>query len=76
MQFVWGTLSANLVSYTQKRVQFFPLPVLSEDENEETCNLADELCPQHPLAFLEIMSEDSAGVTVIARIMEPLRIFF
>lgn len=76
MQFVWGILSAIPAPYTQEQVLSFPLPAFSEDENGETCYLSDELRPQHPLAFLEIMSEDSTSVTVIARDIEPLRPLF
>lgn len=41
----------------------------------ESCYLVDVLRPQHPLAFLEIVSEDSSSVTVIAEdraLLEPL----
>lgn len=76
MQFVWGILSAIPANYTKEQVMALRLPVFSEDENGESCYLADSLRPQHPLAFLEIMSEDSSSVTVIADDMEPLRPLF
>ncbi len=76
MQFIWGILSAIPVSYTREQVLSFRLPAFSEDENGESCYLADRLRPQHPLAFLEIMAEDSSSVTVIADDMEPLRSLF
>lgn len=76
MQFVWGILSAVPASYKKEQVMSSPLPAFSGDENGESCYLADTLCPQHPLAFLEIMCEDSTSVTVIARDMVPLRPLF
>lgn len=76
MQFVWGILSAVPATCTKEQVLSFPLPAFSEDENGESCYLADTLCPRHPLAFLEIMCEDSTSVTVIAKDMKPLRTLF
>ncbi|MDO4315555.1 MAG: hypothetical protein Q4C45_07230 [Oscillospiraceae bacterium] len=76
MQFVWGILSAIPANYTKEQVVALHLPAFSKDENGESCYLADSFRPQHPLAFLEIMSEDSSTVTVIANDMEPLRPLF
>ena len=76
MQFVWGILSAVPASYKKEQVMSSPLPAITGDENGESCYLADTLCPQHPLSFLEIMCEDSTSVTVIARDMVPLRPLF
>ncbi len=75
VQFIWGILSAVPAGYPREQVLEHPLPAFFEDENGESCYLADVLRPQHPLAFLEIVSEDSSSVTVIAEdraLLEPL----
>ena len=67
VQFIWGILSAIPARYTEREILEYPLPEFTLDEEGESCYLADVLLPQHPLAFLEIMCEDSTSVTVIAR---------
>lgn len=49
-----------------------PLPDFLEENGRSRC-LRERLLPQHPLAFLEIFSEDSSTVTVIAPRAEILR---
>lgn len=76
VQFIWGILSAIPAFYTKEQILAEKLPAFEIDENGESHYLADRLSPRHPLAFLEIMSEDSTSVTVIARDMEPLHPLF
>lgn len=73
VQFIWGILSAVPAQYTEREILANPLPEFTLNEKGESCYLADVLLPQHPLAFLEIMCEDSTSVTVIARGAERLR---
>ena len=73
VQFIWGILSAVPAQYTEREILANPLPEFTLNEKGESCYLADVLLPQHPLAFLEIMCEDSTSVTVIAREAERLR---
>jgi len=70
MQFVWGILSAIPARYSKERVLSERLPSFESNGGESRA-----LLPQHPLAFLEISSEDSSSVTVIAKeakILQPL----
>lgn len=76
VRFIWGILSAIPAFYTREQILAEKLPAFEIDENGESNYLADRLSPQHPLAFLEIMSEDSTSVTVTAGDMEPLRPLF
>ncbi len=76
VQFIWGILSAIPAFYTKEQILAEKLPAFEIDENGESNYLADRLSPQHSLAFLEIMSEDSTTVTVVADDMEPLRPLF
>ena len=76
VQFIWGILSAFPASCTEEQILAERLPAFTVDENGESCYLADTLLPQHPLAFLEIMSEDRTSVTVVGPDMAPLRPLF
>lgn len=70
MQFVWGILSAIPARYSKEQVLSEQLPSFESNRGESRV-----LLPQHPLAFLEISSEDSSSVTVIAKdakILQPL----
>lgn len=74
MQFVWGILSAIPAGISRRQVLEGPLPSF-QDETGAWRPRPDSLQPQHPLAFLEIQSEDSSSVTVIARdeaLLRPL----
>ena len=71
-QFVWGIFSAIPARYTREEIFSHPLPDFA-DENGRSCCLREHLLPQHPLAFLEIFSEDSSTVTVITPQGELLR---
>lgn len=76
VRFIWGILSAIPAGYTKKQVLAEKLPAFETGENGASNYLADSLRPQHPLAFLEIMCEDSTIVTVIAEDMGVLRPLF
>ena len=67
MQFVWGIFSAIPAGCTREEIFAHPLPAFTLDEGGESCYLADSLLPQHPLAFLEIVCEDSTSVTAISQ---------
>lgn len=74
LQFVWGIFSAIPSRYTREEIFSHPLPDFLEENGRSRC-LRERLLPQHPLAFLEIFSEDSSTVTVItpqAEILRPL----
>ena len=73
MQFVWGIFSAIPAGCTREEIFAHPLPAFTLDEGGESCYLADSLLPQHPLAFLEIVCEDSTSVTAISREADRLR---
>ena len=66
MQLVWGILSAVPAGYSEAEVRAAGLPGFGTDEHGESHYRADTLRPQNPLAFLEIVSEHSTSVTVIA----------
>ena len=72
LQFVWGIFSASPSRYTREEIFSHPLPDFLEENGRSRC-LRERLLPQHPLAFLEIFSEDSSTVTVIAPRAEILR---
>jgi hypothetical protein len=72
MQFVWGILSAIPARYTREEILSHPMPDFWDADSRSRC-LREHLLPQHPLAFLEIFSEDSSTVTVIAPQPEILR---
>lgn len=72
MQFVWGIFSAIPARYTREEIFAYPLPDFT-DENGRSLYLREHLLPQHPLAFLEIMSEDSTSITVVSPHPEPLQ---
>ena len=72
LQFVWGIFSAIPSRYTREEIFSHPLPDFLEENGRSRC-LRERLLPQHPLAFLEIFSEDSSTVTVIAPRAEILR---
>ena len=64
MQFVWGLFSAIPSRYTQEEIFAHPLPDFRE-AGDRSC-LRVPLLPLHPLAFLEILSDDSTSITVSA----------
>lgn len=70
LQFVWGIFSAIPARYTREEILSHPLPDFA-DENGRC--LREHLLPRHPLAFLEIFSEDSSTITVITPQGELLR---
>ena len=72
MQFVWGIFSAIPSRYTEAEIFAHPLPEFTDD-NGRSLYLQEHLLPQHPLAFLEIMSEDSTSITVVAPESTPLQ---
>ena len=72
MQFVWGIFSAIPSRYTEEEIFAHPLPDF-QDETGRSLYLRDRLLPQHPLAFLEILSEDSTSITVSAPEQAPLQ---
>ena len=72
MQFVWGIFSAIPVRYPREEILSHPMPDFWDTDGRSRC-LREHLLPQHPLAFLEIYSEDSSTVTVIAPQPEILR---
>lgn len=72
MQFVWGIFSAIPVRYPREEILSHPMPDFWDTDGRSRC-LREHLLPQHPLAFLEIFSEDSSTVTVIAPQPEILR---
>ena len=72
MQFVWGILSAIPAKYTREEIFAHPLPDFTDD-NGRSLYLREHLLPQHPLAFLEIISEDSTSITVVAPEPAPLQ---
>ena len=72
LQFVWGIFSAIPTRYTREEIFSHPLPDFMDESGRSRC-LRQLLLPQHPLAFLEICSEDSSIVTVIAPRAEILR---
>ncbi len=74
MQFVWGLFSAIPSRYSKEEIFAHPLPDFWEEDGRSVC-LREHLLPQHPLAFLEILSEDSTSITVSApepEILQPL----
>ena len=72
MQFVWGIFSAIPAQYTREEIFAHPLPDFLDEDGRSRC-LRQHLLPQHPLAFLEIFSEDSSTITVSAPRAEILR---
>lgn len=75
MQFVWGIFSAIPAKYTRGEIFAHPMPDFA-DQTGRSRYLRERLLPQHPLAFLEIMSEDSTTITVVAperESLQPLR---
>lgn len=72
MQFVWGILSAIPARHTREEILAAGLPAFTDTNGRWRCG-GETLLPQHPLAFLEIISEDSSTVTVIARDRTLLR---
>ena len=74
LQFVWGIFSAIPARYSQREILSCPLPAF-QDEAGNWAHGKGELLPQHPLAFLELLSEDSTSITAVAReaaILKPL----
>lgn len=74
MQFVWGIFSAIPGRYSKKEIFSYAMPDFQE-ENGRSVSLREHLLPQHSLAFLEILSEDSTSVTVISpetEVLQPL----
>ena len=74
MQFVWGLFSAIPSGYSREEIFSHPLPDFWEEDGRSVC-LRVPLLPQHPLAFLEILSEDSTSITVSApkpEVLQPL----
>ena len=74
MQFVWGIFSAIPSGYSREEIFSHPLPDFWEEDGRSVC-LRVPLLPQHPLAFLEILSEDSTSITVSApkpEVLQPL----
>ena len=72
MQFVWGVFSAIPAGRTREEIFAHPLPDFTDQNGRSLC-LREHLLPQHPLAFLEIMSEDSTSITVVAPEPTPLQ---
>lgn len=72
LQFVWGIFSAIPARYTREEILSHPLPDFADENGRSRC-LREHLLPQHPLAFLEIFSEDSSTITVITPQGELLR---
>lgn len=72
LQFVWGIFSAIPSRYSRAEILSHPLPDFLDENGRSRC-LRQHLLPQHPLAFLEIFSEDSSTITVIAPRAEILR---
>ena len=72
MQFVWGLFSAIPSRYSREEIFSHPLPDFWEEDGRSVC-LRVPLLPLHPLAFLEILSEDSSTITVSARSPEVLQ---
>ena len=72
MQFVWGLFSAIPSGYSREEIFSHPLPDFWEEDGRSVC-LRVPLLPLHPLAFLEILSEDSSTITVSARSPEVLQ---
>lgn len=72
LQFVWGIFSAIPSRYPREEILSHPLPDFLDENGRSRC-LRQHLLPQHPLAFLEIFSEDSSTITVIAPRAEILR---
>ena len=72
LQFVWGIFSAIPARYTREEILSHPLPDFVDENGRSRC-LREHLLPQHPLAFLEIFSEDSSTITVITPQGELLR---
>ena len=74
MQFVWGIFSAIPSGYSREEIFSHPLPDFWEEDGRSVC-LRVPLLPLHPLAFLEILSEDSSTITVSApepEVLQPL----
>ena len=72
LQFVWGIFSAIPARYTREEILSHPLPDFVDENGRSRC-LREHLLAQHPLAFLEIFSEDSSTITVITPQGELLR---
>lgn len=73
MQFVWGLFSAIPSRYSKEEIFAHPLPDFWEGGDRS--GLRVPLLPLHPLAFLEILSEDSTSITVSAQepeVLQPL----
>lgn len=75
LQFVWGIFSAIPARYTREEILSHPLPDFVDENGRSRC-LREHLLPRHPLAFLEIFSEDSSTVTVITAQGELLRLLY
>ena len=71
MQFVWGLFSAIPSRYSKEEILAHSLPDFWEGGDRS--GLRVPLLPLHPLAFLEILSEDSTSITVSARSPEVLQ---
>ena len=76
----WGqetlllSFSAIPSGYSREEIFSHPLPDFWEEDGRSVC-LRVPLLPQHPLAFLEILSEDSTSITVSApkpEVLQPL----
>ncbi len=74
MQFVWGIFCAIPARYSEQEILSYPLPSF-QDEAGNWAYVEEKLLPQHPLAFLEVLSEDSTSITAVAReaaLLKPL----